>query len=331
MSRRKIAFITGITGQDGSYLAELLLNKGYEVHGLVRKSSQFNTTRLEHIYDFKGTSSNALTLHYGDLLDFGSLLDLLQRIKPDEIYNLGAQSHVRVSFDLPTLTNSVVGNGTLILLECIRILNLKTRFYQASSSEMFGNAPSPQNEDTPLNPASPYAASKIFGHHMVNLYREAYGLFAVSGILFNHESPRRHETFVTRKISKAAAEIKMGLRTDLILGNLSAKRDWGYAPEYVEGMWMMLQRTKPEDFVLATGQSYSVENFLSFCFEPLNLDWRDYVRQDNAYFRPLEVNDLLGDAVRARNSLGWEPKIFGPELAEIMTQSDLLKLKKLHS
>jgi GDPmannose 4,6-dehydratase len=319
----KIAFITGITGQDGSYLAEFLLEKGYEVHGLVRKSSQFNTSRLDHIYNFSQGESGSLHLHYGDLQDFGSMLDLLQKIRPDEIYNLGAQSHVRVSFDLPHLTNSVVGNGTLMILECIRILRLETRFYQASSSEMFGNAPVPQNELTPLSPASPYAASKIFAHHIVQLYREAYGVYAVSGILFNHESPRRHETFVTRKISKSVAEIHLGLRSNLKLGNLTALRDWGYAPEYVKGMWMMLQRSTPEDFVLATGVSFSVEEFLSFCFESVGLNWRKYVIQDQAYFRPLEVNHLLGDATKARTILGWEPRVFGRELAEIMTQSDL--------
>jgi len=324
---RKVAFITGITGQDGSYLAEFLMESGYEVHGLVRKSSQFNTGRLDHIYNFNQSKSGLLQLHYGDLHDFGSLLDLLQKINPSEIYNLAAQSHVRVSFDLPNLTNSVVGNGTLTILECIRILKLETRFYQASSSEMFGNARAPQNENTPLNPASPYAASKIFAHHMVEVYREAYGIFAVSGILFNHESPRRHETFVTRKISKAAAEIKCGLRTKLILGNLTAKRDWGYAPEYVKGMWMMLQNSIPEDFVLATGKSYSIEEFLTFSFESVGLDWHKYVEQDEAYFRPIEVNYLLGDPTKANSHLGWEPVVFAPELAELMTHSDLQILK----
>lgn len=323
---KKVAFITGITGQDGSYLAEFLLGRGYEVHGLVRKSSYFTTARLDHLYKFDLNHKTNLHLHYGDLTDFGSLMELLQEISPTEVYNLAAQSHVRVSFDLPTLTNNVVGNGTLTLLECIRILRIQTKYYQASSSEMFGNAKAPQNESTPFSPASPYAASKIFAHHMVTLYREAYGLFAVNGILFNHESPRRHETFVTRKISKAAAEIKLGLKKNLSLGNLTARRDWGYAPEYVEGMWMMLQASNPQDYVLATGESYSVEDFLTFCFESVDLDWRDYVDQDPVYLRPIEVNHLLGDASKARTELGWEPNIYGRSLAELMTASDLRML-----
>lgn len=299
----KRALITGITGQDGSYLAELLLDKGYEVHGLIRRSSSFNTQRIDHIFD-------RLKLHYGDLSDSGNLTTLLLHISPDEIYNLAAQSHVRVSFDVPEYTAQVTGVGCVRLLEAIRQLGLNPRFYQASSSEQYGQVRAvPQSETTPFYPRSPYAVAKQFAHWSVVNYRESYGMHASCGILFNHESPRRGETFVTRKIAKAAARIKLNLQEKLSLGNLDAKRDWGHAREYVEAMWLMLQQPNPDDYVIATGETYSVKEFLNVAFGHLNLDWRDYVEIDAKYYRPAEVDLLVGDYSKAKLKLGWEPKI----------------------
>jgi GDPmannose 4,6-dehydratase len=298
----KRALITGITGQDGSYLAELLLGKGYEVHGLIRRSSSFNTQRIDHIFD-------RLKLHYGDLSDSGNLTTLLLHISPDEIYNLAAQSHVRVSFDVPEYTAQVTGIGCVRLLEAIRQLGLNPRFYQASSSEQYGKVQAvPQNETTPFYPRSPYAVAKQFAHWAVINYRESYGMHASCGILFNHESPRRGETFVTRKIAKAAARIKLNLQQKLSLGNLDAKRDWGHAREYVEAMWLMLQQPNPDDYVIATGETYSVKEFLNVAFGHLNLDWRDYVEIDAKYYRPAEVDLLVGDYSKAKLKLGWQPK-----------------------
>lgn len=299
----KRALITGITGQDGSYLAELLLDKGYEVHGLIRRSSSFNTQRIDHIFD-------RLKLHYGDLSDSGNLTTLLLHISPDEIYNLAAQSHVRVSFDVPEYTAQVTGIGCIRLLEAIRQLGLNPRFYQASSSEQYGQVRAvPQSETTPFYPRSPYAVAKQFAHWSVINYRESYGMHASCGILFNHESPRRGETFVTRKIAKAAARIKLNLQEKLSLGNLDAKRDWGHAREYVEAMWLMLQQPNPDDYVIATGETYSVKEFLNVAFGHLNLDWRDYVEIDAKYYRPAEVDLLVGDYSKAKLKLGWQPKI----------------------
>ncbi len=299
----KRALITGITGQDGSYLAELLLAKGYEVHGLIRRSSSFNTQRIDHIFD-------RLKLHHGDLSDSGNLTTLLLHISPDEVYNLAAQSHVRVSFDVPEYTGQVTGIGCVRLLEAIRQLGLHPRFYQASSSEQYGKVQAvPQSETTPFYPRSPYAVAKQFAHWSVINYRESYGMHASCGILFNHESPRRGETFVTRKIAKAAARIKLGQQNKLSLGNLSAKRDWGHAKEYVEAMWLMLQQDEPDDYVIATGETYSVREFLTVAFEHLNLDWRDFVEIDAKYYRPAEVDLLVGDYSKAKAKLGWEPKI----------------------
>jgi GDPmannose 4,6-dehydratase len=299
----KRALITGITGQDGSYLAELLLAKGYEVHGLIRRSSSFNTQRIDHIFD-------RLKLHHGDLSDSGNLTTLLLHISPDEVYNLAAQSHVRVSFDVPEYTGQVTGIGCVRLLEAIRQLGLHPRFYQASSSEQYGKVQAvPQSETTPFYPRSPYAVAKQFAHWSVINYRESYGMHASCGILFNHESPRRGETFVTRKIAKAAARIKLGQQNKLSLGNLSAKRDWGHAKEYVEAMWLMLQQDEPDDYVIATGETYSVREFLTVAFEHLNLDWRDFVEIDSKYYRPAEVDLLVGDYSKAKAKLGWEPKI----------------------
>ncbi len=318
------ALITGITGQDGSYLADLLLEKGYQVHGLIRRSSSFNTERVDHIYRDPHEVGSRFHLHYGDLSDAVSVLTLLQDVQPDEVYHLGAQSHVRVSFDVPEFTGDVTGLGTLRLLEGIRKLQLNTKFYQASSSEMFGLVQEvPQKESTPFYPRSPYAAAKVYAHWITVNYRESYDLFACSGILFNHESPRRGETFVTRKITRAIARIKAGLQEHLYLGNLEAKRDWGYAPEYVEAMWLMLQQDKPDDFVIATGETHSVQEFLDEAFSHVNLDPADYVRIDPRYYRPAEVDLLIGDPTKAKEQLGWEPKTKFKELVKIMVDADI--------
>lgn len=313
----KKALITGITGQDGSYLAELLLEKGYEVHGIIRRSSSFNTGRIDHILD-------RLKLHYGDLSDSGNLATLLLAISPDEIYNLAAQSHVRVSFDVPEYTAQVTGLGCVRLLESIRNLGLNPRFYQASSSEQYGKVQAiPQDENTPFYPRSPYAVAKQFAHWSVINYRESYGLHASCGILFNHESPRRGETFVTRKIAKAAARIKLGLQDKLLLGNLDAKRDWGHAKEYVQAMWLMLQQENPDDYVIATGETHSVREFLEVVFEHIGLNWHDYVEIDARYYRPSEVDLLIGDYSKAKRKLGWEPKIKFVDLAREMVEHEL--------
>ncbi len=329
MGLPKVALVTGITGQDGSYLAELLLAKGYKVHGLIRRASTFNTGRLEHLYRDPHEPETRLFLHYGDLTDAGQLTELIYNIRPMEVYHLGAQSHVRVSFDMPEYTGDVTGLGTVRLLEAVRRSGIKTKFYQASSSELFGDAPAPQNEATPMRPRSPYAAAKLYSYWLVRNYRDAYGMFAVNGILFNHESPRRGETFVTRKITRAVARIKLGLQQKLYLGNLEARRDWGYAPEYVEAMWLMLQQEEPEDYVIATGESHSVREFLEEAFGYLDLDWRDYVEIDPRYFRPTEVEFLLGDASKARRQLGWQPKVSFQELVRIMVEADLQDLLEM--
>ncbi len=320
----KKALITGITGQDGSYLAELLLEKGYEVHGLIRRSSSFATGRIDHLYRDPREERTNLLLHYGDLSDGGNLASKLAEIKPDEIYNLGAQSHVKVSFENPIFTVNVDALGTLRLLEAMRSLNYPVRFYQASSSEMFGKVlETPQSETTPFYPRSPYACAKVYSHWQTINYREAYGLFACNGILFNHESPRRGKTFVTRKITRAAARIKMGLQKHLFLGNLDAKRDWGFAGDYVEAMWKMLQQDEPEDFVIATGETHSVQEFVDATFKLVDLDPAEHVRIDAAYFRPSEVDLLLGDASKAREKLDWKPKMSFAGLVKIMVESDL--------
>ncbi len=324
----KKAFITGITGQDGSYLAELLLGKGYEVHGLIRRSSTFNTDRIDHLYRDIHDPNVKLFLHYGDLSVSGQLMDLLASIRPEEIYHLGAQSHVRVSFDMPEYTGDVTGLGTMRLLEAIRKTGIQTRFYQASSSEMFGAALPPQNEKTIFQPRSPYAAAKVYAYYIVQNYRDAYGLFATNGILFNHESPRRGETFVTRKITRAATQIKLGLRDKLYLGNLEAKRDWGFAGDFVEAMWLMLQQDKPDDYVIATGETHSVREFAEKVFSKLDLDYTRYVAVDPRYFRPTEVDVLLGDASKAKNALGWQPKVSFDSLVDMMIASDLELAKK---
>jgi GDPmannose 4,6-dehydratase len=320
----KKAFITGITGQDGSYLAELLLEKGYEVWGLIRRSSSFNTGRLEHLYEDPHERGVRLRLVYGDLGDSSSIERVLGEVGPDEIYNLGAQSHVRVSFDVPEYTGDVTGLGTLRVLEAVRRLGLGARFYQASSSELYGKVvETPQRETTPFHPRSPYAAAKAYAFYVTVNYRESYGMFAVNGILFNHESPRRGETFVTRKITRAATRIKLGLQDKLYLGNLDAKRDWGFAGDYVDGMWRMLQASEPEDYVLATGKTYSVREFLEATFGCLELDWRAHVEHDPRYDRPAEVDLLLGDASKARERLGWEPKVDFQGLVKMMVDADL--------
>jgi GDPmannose 4,6-dehydratase len=318
----KVALITGITGQDGSYLAELLLEKGYTVHGVLRRASSFNTGRIEHLYQDPHEPGARLRLHYGDLSDGSRLVTLLEHIRPQEVYNLAAQSHVRVSFDEPEYTGSTTGLGSTRLLEAIRMIGLDCRYYQASSSEMFGASPPPQDERTPFWPRSPYGVSKVYAYWMARNYREAYGMFAVNGILFNHESPRRGETFVTRKITRAVAEIAAGKRDSLYLGNLHAVRDWGYAPEYVAGMWAMLQHDEPDDYVLATGTAYSVQDFLEFAFNHVGLDWERYVRFDERYLRPSEVHSLIGDASHAASLLGWTPKVLTPKLAAIMVDAD---------
>jgi GDPmannose 4,6-dehydratase len=322
-TRAKRALITGITGQDGSYLAELLLSKGYEVHGLIRRASTFNTARIDHLYTDPHVAGTRLFLHYGDLSDGSRLVTLLGSVQPDEVYNLAAQSHVRVSFDEPEYTGNSTGLGSIRLLEAIRMVGLDCRYYQASSSEMFGATPPPQNEDTPFYPRSPYGAAKVYSYWVTRNYREGYGMFAVNGILFNHESPRRGETFVTRKITRAVARIKAGLQSELFMGNLDAVRDWGYAPEYVEAMWRMLQHDEPMDYVVATGAAYTVRDFLGFAFEHANLNWEDYVRFDERYLRPTEVDALVGNASRAETVLGWKPKVFTPQLAQLMVDADI--------
>lgn len=320
----KKALITGITGQDGSYLAELLLSKGYEVHGIIRRSSSFNTGRIDQIYQDPHVADTRLRLIYGDLNDASSLNTILRNVNPDEIYNLGAQSHVRVSFDIPEYTGEVTALGALRLLEAIRESGLKPKFYQASSSEMFGKVQDvPQRETTPFYPRSPYGVAKVYAYWITVNYREAYGLFACNGILFNHESPRRGETFVTRKITRAAARIKLGLQHDLYLGNLDAKRDWGYAADYVEAMWLMLQQSQPDDFVIATGETHTVREFLDAAFDYLDLDWKQYVKIDPKYYRPTEVDLLIGDASKAKEKLGWQPKMAFSELVKTMVQADL--------
>jgi len=357
----KVALITGITGQDGSYLAELLLEKGYEVHGLIRRSSTFNTDRIDHIYQDRHAPGVRLFLHYGDLSVSGQMTDLIHNIQPDEIYHLGAQSHVKVSFDMPEYTGDVTGLGTVRLLEAIRKTGVKTRFYQASSSEMYGSAPAPQNEDTPFQPRSPYAAAKVYAHWLVRNYREGYRMFAVNGILFNHESPRRGETFVTRKITRAVARIRYGFQDILYLGNLDARRDWGYAPDYVMAMWQMLQQDNPSDYVIATGVSHSVREFCEMAFQEagIELEWqgsgtseigivkstaftptdeeyalprpgKKVVAVDPNYFRPTEVEFLLGDPSKAREELGWEPTVIFDELGKIMVAADIQDLLNLH-
>lgn len=317
------ALVTGITGQDGSYLAELLLAKGYEVHGLIRRASTFNTARIDHLYLDPHEEDAKLFLHYGDLSDGARLVTLLADIRPDEVYNLAAQSHVRVSFDEPEHTADTTGTGTIRLLEAVRLSGIETRFYQASSSELFGATPPPQNESTPFYPRSPYAAAKLYSYWITKNYREAYGMFAVNGILFNHESPRRGETFVTRKITRAVARIQAGLQNDLFLGNLDAVRDWGYAAEYVEGMWRMLQADVPDDFVLATGVGYSIREFLDSAFGYIGLEWQKYVKFDERYLRPTEVDALVGDPLKAYEKLGWKAEIGGKDLATLMVQADI--------
>ncbi|WP_448221782.1 GDP-mannose 4,6-dehydratase [Gordonia iterans] len=319
----KKALITGITGQDGSYLAELLLAKGYEVHGLIRRASSFNTSRIDHLYQDPHDPDARLFLHYGDLSDGARLVTIIGDIAPDEVYNLGAQSHVRVSFDEPEHTGDTTGIGSVRLLEAVRSVGLQCRYYQASSSEMFGASPPPQGEATPFYPRSPYGAAKVYSYWVTKNYREAYGMFAVNGILFNHESPRRGETFVTRKITRAVARIKAGLEKDLYMGNLDAIRDWGYAPEYVEGMWRMLQVDEPMDYVLATGTPCTVKEFLEASFAHADLDWRDHVKFDERYLRPTEVDALIGDSSRAKDILGWEAKVHALELARIMVDADI--------
>jgi len=324
----KKALITGITGQDGSYLAEFLLSKGYTVHGLISRSSSFNTGRIDHLYrDFHDPDAR-IFLHYGDLSVSAQIVDLLHSIAPDEIYHLGAQSHVRVSFDMPEYTGDITGLGTLRILEAIRKTGIKTKFYQASSSEMFGAALPPQKEDTPFRPQSPYAAAKVYAYYIVRNYRDAYNLFAANGILFNHESPRRGETFVTRKVTRAAAQIKLGLKNKLYLGNLEAKRDWGFAGDYVEAMWLMLQQENPDDYVIATGETHSVREFVEKVFSKLDLDYKKHVEVDPQYFRPTEVDVLLGDSSKARKILGWNPKVSFDQLIDMMIAADLELAKK---
>ena len=319
----KKALITGITGQDGSYLAEFLLSKGYEIHGLIRRSSTFNTDRIDHLYQDPHISGTKLFLYYGDLSDSEQLTNIIYNIKPDEIYHLGAQSHVRVSFDLPEYTGDITALGTTRILESIRRSGIKTRFYQASSSEMFGAAPAPQNENTHFMPRSPYAAAKVYSYWMVKNYREGYKLFTCNGILFNHESPRRGETFVTRKITRGIANIIAEKEKKIYLGNLEAKRDWGYAPEYVEAMWLMLQQEKPDDYVIGTGETHSIKEFLNESFSYLDLDWKEYIEIDSRYFRPTEVGNLRADPSKAKKKLNWSARISFKELVKIMVDYDL--------
>lgn len=326
MHARRKALITGVTGQDGSYLAEYLIGLGYEVHGLVRRVSTSNTQRLSHLLSRGPASSAGLHLHYADMADSGRLVALLSEVRPDEVYNLAAQSHVKVSFDEPEQTSSISGLGAVRLLEAIRRAGVETRFYQASTSEMYGESRPPQSESTAFQPCSPYAAAKLYAHWVTQSYRDAYGMFAATGILFNHESPRRGETFVTRKITKAVAAIRAGTQHTLHLGNLEAARDWGYAPEYVIGMWQILQVDEPNDFVLATGQSHTVREFLEIAFSCAGLDWREHVSFDEEYLRPLEVHSLRGDATKARQELGWRSTVTLPELAETMVEADIARL-----
>ena len=317
------AFITGITGQDGSYLAELLLAKGYEVHGLIRRASTFNTARIDHLFVDLHEGTSKLFLHYGDLSDSNQLTYLIYETQPDEVYHLGAQSHVRVSFDIPEYTSDITGLGVIRVLEALRRSGVKARFYQASSSEMFGDAPAPQNEQSPFRPRSPYAAAKAYAFWVTTNYREGYGLYACNGILFNHESPRRGETFVTRKITRAVAHILAGRQRYLYLGNLDARRDWGYTPEYVEAMWLILQQDEPGDYVIGTGQCHSVRDFLNEAFAYVGLDPQEHVRTDPRYFRPTEVDLLIADATKARNALGWAPRVTFKELVRIMVDADM--------
>jgi len=326
----KKALITGITGQDGSYLADLLLAKGYEVHGIIRRASTFNTSRIDHLYQDPHVNGVNLHLHYGDLADSVNLVKLIYALKPDEIYHLGAQSHVRVSFDIPEYTGDVTGLGTVRILEAMREAGVESRFYQASSSEMFGKVQAvPQTETTPFWPRSPYGAAKMYAYWITVNYRESYGMHATNGILFNHESPRRGETFVTRKITRAVAAIKLGKQKELYLGNLDAKRDWGYAPEYVEAMWMMLQADAGDDYVVATNETHTIREFLEVAFGHAGLDWKEYVKYDQKYERPAEVDLLIGDATKAKKQLGWEPKVKFAELARIMVDADLAAMQGL--
>jgi GDPmannose 4,6-dehydratase len=325
----KRALITGITGQDGSYLADLLLAKGYEVHGIIRRASTFNTARIDHLYQDPHVNGVHLFLHYGDLSDSVQLVKLLYNLGPDEIYHLGAQSHVRVSFDIPEYTADVTGVGTIRILEAIREAGVKTRFYQAASSEMFGKVQAvPQTETTPFWPRSPYGVAKLFSYWATVNYRESYSLHASNGILFNHESPRRGETFVTRKISRAVARIKYGLDSALYLGNLNAQRDWGYAPEYVEGMWLMLQQDKPDDYVLATNETHTVREFVQHAFAYADLDWKQFIKHDDRYERPAEVDLLIGDPAKAKKQLSWEPKVRFQELVKLMVDADLEMVRR---
>ena len=326
--RAKRAIITGITGQDGSYLAELLLSKGYEVHGLIRRASTFNTERIDHLYHDPHEEDNRLFLHYADLADGSRLSTLMMKIAPDEVYHLAAQSHVRVSFDEPEYTGDTTGLGTIRLLEAIRQTHVPAKFYQASSSEMFGATPPPQDENTPFWPRSPYGVAKVYAYWAARNYREAYGLFAVNGILFNHESPRRGKTFVTRKITTAVARIAAGLQSELFLGNLDARRDWGYAPEYVVAMWQMLQEDSASDYVVGTGTDHSVKDFVRFSFEHAGLDWQKYVRLDDRYLRPTEVDSLVGDASMAHRDFGWKASLHPEELARIMVDHDIAAISK---
>ena len=325
----KKALITGITGQDGSYLAELLLAKGYEVHGIIRRASTFNTGRIDHLYQDPHVNGVKLFLHYGDIADSTNLIKLLHRIQPDEVYHLAAQTHVRISFDIPEYTGDVTGLGTIRILEAIRETGLRTKFYQASSSEMFGKVQEiPQRETTPFYPRSPYGAAKVYAHWMTVNYRESYGIFACNGILFNHESPRRGETFVTRKVTRAVAHIKAGLQDKLYLGNLEAKRDWGYAREYVEAMWLMLQQEEPADFVIATGETHSVRELVEEAFSFAGLDWQKYVGIDQKYYRPAEVDLLIGDAAKAKQLLGWKPETTFKQLVHMMVEADMSILQE---
>ncbi len=327
----KKALITGITGQDGSYLLELLLSKGYEVHGIIRRASTFNTGRIDHLYTDPHVNGVNLFLHYGDISDSTNLIKLLYRLQPDEIYHLAAQSHVRVSFDIPEYTGDVTAIGTVRILEAIRETGIKTKFYQASSSEMFGMVREiPQKETTPFYPRSPYGCSKVYAYWITVNYRESYGIYACNGILFNHESPLRGETFVTRKITRGLARIMAGLDDSLYLGNLDARRDWGFAKEYVEAMWLILQQPQPDDFVIATGETHSVREFLDIAFSCAGLDWKKYVKQDPRYYRPAEVDVLIGDATKARTKLGWAPKTKFSELVRLMVEADIAQINKEH-
>ena len=332
-SKTKVALITGCTGQDGSYLTELLLKKGYFVHGIVRRASTFNTLRINHLYQDPHDKNKRLFLHHGDLADSGTIRKIIYQTKPDEIYNLGAQSHVKVSFEIPEYTMDITGNGALRILEAIRDFQndtgKKVKFYQASSSEMFGASPAPQNEKTPFAPQSPYGAAKVFAYNMTNLYREAYGIFAVNGILFNHESPRRGETFVTRKITRAVARIKAGLDKKLYLGNLDARRDWGYAPEFCQAMWLMMQQPKPDDYVIGTGETHSVREFVELAFKEAGLgNYKKYVKIDKRYYRPAEVHHLVADTTKAKKILGWKPKTKFKDLVKIMVWADINEPKR---